>query len=253
MTPFYSRAQGLTRRVAPVLSPFRMRSLRTFCSFFADFLIGSAALLIISLISSLVIMHFQSPSVQERAVHVYQKQRRAYKVDTANRDVGSDPSEGDESELEEAPRQKEHRRRPGTRQQANATPGILVLPFRYIDSILGWTFGLISTTLNFLQGPLTLILAVLLFSYGVEYSTNAITGSLCGLPVASSYITECKPGPPPQPRLPTLFDSLDYSSKLEELQKFGSDNQEMVYALTIGEGEIRKMIFQMSITDAPSK
>ena len=51
-------------------------------------------------------MHYKSPSRQERLARAYRKQRRTSQMDTLTRDVGSDPSESDESEFEEAPRQK---------------------------------------------------------------------------------------------------------------------------------------------------
>ena len=195
----------------------------------------------------------KNPSRQERSA---QKQRRTYQVDNPKRDAGSNPNESDESVLKEAaPRKKKNRH---SQRKTNASPGTGVLLYQSIVSILGWIFGLISTTLNVLKYPLVIFLVVLTVAAGIEYSTKTITSSLCGLPF-SSYIFVCKPVPPLQPGvplksgLPTLLDSLDYSSKLQELQKFGADNQEMVYALTIGEGEVRKMIFQLSITDAPSR
>lgn len=195
-------------------------------------------------------MHIKSPSRQELA-RAYRKQRRTSQLDTSKKDAGSDPSESDRSMFEEAPpRQKKPRRRP---KKANAAPSIRVLLCQYIVFILGWTFGLIRTTLIVFQIPLAVILAGLLCAYGIEYSTVVIRSSLCGLPVVSSYMAVCKLVPPPPAGLPPILGSLDYSSKLQELQKFGADNQEMVYALTIGEGDVRKMIFQLSITDAPSR
>jgi hypothetical protein len=225
-----------------------MRSPRTFCTI-TEFLIASAALLIIAAISSLVSMHFKSPSKQEPA-RVYRKQRRTSQMDTSKKNVGSDPSESDKSEFEEAPRQKKPRRRP---KKSNATPSTRVLLCQYVVFIIGWTFGLIRTILTLFQIPFAIILAGVLCAYGIEYSTVLIRGSLCGLPVVSSYIAVCKFVPPPSAGHPPILDSLDYSSKLQELQKFGADNQEMIYALTIGEGDVRKMIFQLSITDAPSR
>lgn len=121
----------------------------------------------------------------------------------------------------------------------------------YLTAILRWLLDVFSSIMSLLRLPIALLMSWLLLAWLYDYSITAAAPALCGLPFAS-YMQSCQPTlPSPDPVF--FQDGLNYSSKLEEMQRMGANSVEFPYYLRIGEGSVRSMIIQSSATDLPTK
>ena len=132
----------------------------------------------------------------------------------------------------------------------------LALPVkRYFIQSLHWILSFLGTVMSILQIPFAVVLSLYAI-YWLFYTIMMLaTPKFCELP-GITFLEICRlptelPGPPETS--PFIQTGLDYSSKLEEMQKLGADSVELPYHLRIGEGGVRGMIVQLSAVDLPSK
>lgn len=186
-------------------------------------------------------------------------------VDKSTPRFKKEPDLTDEDEISDCPMESQSVIQVKSRRLKNKkTRASPLLSTYYISHIIHWTLGLFGTVMELLKFPLAAILVLLISGFGMQSALGwaysgirhpgpTLATVLCYIPGPSS-LDICKPTPttPIKPNL--LFEKgLSYGSKLEEMQRLGANSVELPYYLSIGEGEVRKMVLALGATSIPSR